>query len=81
MWAWQTFAFAAVVWFAVRGWWRMVAREWRQARTAPTPVEVPAAAAGCLHARVVDVVSGMMVVAQLCLDCDEQLPVRNPAWP
>jgi hypothetical protein len=47
----------------------------------PTPAPLPAPLP-CPHARVVDV-PGVFgeVVARLCLDCDQDEPVRSPAWP
>jgi hypothetical protein len=55
---------------------------WASARPPePPPLPAPIPPAPCGHGRVVDVNSAGVVVAQLCLDCDQQLPVRSPAWP
>lgn len=83
--AWQGWAFLAFGFLCLCGWWRMVSAEYRAAHIPfePASEPSPAAPAACLHHRVTDVVSGTLgtVVAQLCLDCDEQLDVPERRWP
>lgn len=81
---WQAWAFIACVCYGARWWWGAVSSEWRAARRpfVPPPVAGDPEAPWCPHVRAAPVIgTDGRLVAELCLDCDAQLDVQEPAWP